>query len=217
MPRRLLAAIFLAIGFPLASFVVLHTRIVPALWLAAPDAVITAGVLMGLCARGGLRLRLAAGLLGSGLALVALGLWPERAVYAFPVLINLFLAQLFRGTLADGEALVTRIARMERGGALPEELARYTRKLTAAWAWFFLALAANGLLLALLSPVETALLFANTLNYAFIAVFFAAEYVYRRIRYRAYGHPPVLRLIRTLAERGWMIPEAGHPSSKPVS
>jgi uncharacterized membrane protein len=205
MPGRLLVAAVVILGFPLVSFILLHARLVPAPWLAAPDAVVTVGVLMGLCARGGLRPRLAAGLLGSGLALAALALWPQQAAYAFPVAINLCVAALFHGTLADREALITRIARLERGGVLPEELARYSRRLTEAWAWFFLALAANGLGLALFAPLETALLFANTLNFVFIGLFFAAEYVYRRIRYRAYGHPPLRQLIRTLLERGWLI------------
>ena len=67
-----------------------------------------------------------------------------------PVLLNLVLCFLFARTLRAGsEPLVTRFARAERGGELPAELARYTRRLTAAWAAFFALMAATSAGLAL--------------------------------------------------------------------
>src|SRR5262245_7530797 len=69
-----------------------------------------------------------------GVAAVAPGL----LLFVPPVAINLALCTLFARTLVAGrEPLVSRFARLERGGQLPPELARYTLNLTRAWAGFF--------------------------------------------------------------------------------
>jgi uncharacterized membrane protein len=116
-------------------------------------------------------------------------------------------------TLRPGaEPLISRIARIARQTpALPSELAAYTHRLTGTWALFFLALAANSLLLAAFASTETVLLFANTLNLLFMALFFIVENLYRLYRYRAYPHTPFLRLMATLAQHGWRIDEAAAP------
>lgn len=109
MPRRTLVVSALILGFPLASFILPHTCLVPSICLAVTDTLMAAGVLIGLCLRGSLRFRVAAGFLSATLGLVAL----------------------------------------------------------------------NAAVLALTAPVETVLLFANSLiNYVFIGLFFAAEYLY---------------------------------------
>ena len=214
MSRRLIIVPLLLLGFPLGSFIALQGGHAPLLWLAAPDAVITAGVLAGWCAPGGWRVRIATGALASLICLWALRLWPDITLSVFPILVNVIVAHIFSRSLVPGrEALITRIAKLERGGVLPEALAIYTQRLTSAWAWFFRMLALNGVFLALTASAETILLFANTLNLVLIAAFFLAEYLYRRWRFRAYGHPPLRHLIRTLADTGWM--RQGHEPAAP--
>jgi uncharacterized membrane protein len=54
------------------------------------------------------------------------------------------------------------------------------------------------LILAASVSVETYMLFANTYNYLLVAMFFVAEYLYRRIRYRRYAHASPLRFLGLL-------------------
>ncbi|MFN5745548.1 MAG: hypothetical protein ACK443_05600 [Methylococcaceae bacterium] len=221
MSRRLLVVPLLITGYPVAAFLALRSEQIPMLWLAAPDAVMTVGLLTGLMATGSTSLRLTLGLLAAGVCLLALNLWPAISLSALPVIMNLGLAQIFAGSLASGRtALITRIARLERRGPLPPELEAYTRHLTQAWAWLLRGLALNGFWLGLTASTATVLLFANTLNLVVIGVFFVAEYGYRRWRFRHHDHPPLLHLIRTLTEQGWIDadaatrqPRAGDPSS----
>jgi uncharacterized membrane protein len=122
-----------------------------------------------------------------------------------PVLINLILCLLFARTLfGGGEALISRFARIDRGGVLPAELARYTRRLTAAWAAFFALMAATSAGLALWGSFAAWSLFTNVLNYVLIAAFFVAEYAYRRLRYRQFPHASPADMVRRLhAYRPW--------------
>jgi uncharacterized membrane protein len=122
-----------------------------------------------------------------------------------PVLLNLILCLLFARTLfGGGEALISRFARVERGGALPAALARYTRHLTAAWAAFFALMGATSAGLAIWGSFAAWSLFTNVLNYVLIAAFFLAEYAYRRLRYRQFPHASPADVVRRLhAYRPW--------------
>jgi uncharacterized membrane protein len=201
---RQLAIQMLAISLPLGSFVALKLKFMPPLWLGIPDAVLTAGVLIGLLSRGSALFRLSIGLLVSSSALVAFSIWPIQSVLVFPILLNLLLAEYFHHSLVPAkEPIITRIARLERG-KLPEEIARYTRQLTWAWCIFFLVIAVQLVVLAVFATMETYLLFANTLNYIFVAVFFLSEYVYRQIRFPHYTQKPILHLVTTLINGRWL-------------
>jgi uncharacterized membrane protein len=197
----------LAAGFPLLSFVLLQSGLLPPVWLGLPNGVLALGLLLGLGVEGGIYLRVAATGLGVGLALTALALWPAYAVAAFPVVVNLMVGWLFLSTLRAGhEPLITRIARLcHNGEALPDALARYTRRLTAAWAGLLFLLALNAAALAVFTSTQTVVLFANTVDYALIALFFLGEYLYRRYRYRAYRHASLLHILRTLLKYGWLV------------
>lgn len=206
MDRKALLAPLLLLGFPITSLILLRTGLLPTHWLGLPDGVLAVGLFMGLAVQGGPGMRLGLVLLAMALCLAGLALWPQLTVGLLPVLVNLLLARLFQLTLQpDAEPLIARIARIARGEpALPPELAAYTRRLTAAWMWFFLALAANSLLLAAFASTATIILFANTLNLLFMAVFFLIENLYRLYRYRGrYPHTPLPRLLATLARHGW--------------
>ena len=134
-------------------------------------------------------------------ATLVLSLWvasrfPGLLLYTPPVVINLALCVLFGRTLRrGGEPLVSRFARIERGGRLAPDLARYTRNLTRAWAGFFLLVAATSVMLAVTGPLAAWSLFTNILNYLLVVLFFILEYVYRRVRYRHHPHASPWQMI----------------------
>jgi uncharacterized membrane protein len=118
---------------------------------------------------------------------------------ALPAAANLALCWLFGRTLAAGrEPMIARFARIERGEALPADLARYTRGLTLAWTVFFASMAAISLALAAWGPLAVWSLFTNAINYALVALFFVGEYVLRRVRFRHYRHPSPIEVVRRL-------------------
>lgn len=205
MTRKALVAPLLLLGFPVGSLVLLRGGFLPPYWLGLPDGALAVGLLMGLAVQGSSAMRLGLAALAMAACLSGLALRPQWTVGLLPVLVNLLLARLFQMTLQPGaEPLISRIARIAREeSVLPTELAAYTRRLTRAWAWFFLALAANSLLLALLASTETVILFANTLNLLFMGVFFLIENLYRLYRYRSYRYTSLPRLLMTLARHGW--------------
>jgi len=118
---------------------------------------------------------------------------------ALPLGVNLALCWLFGRTLAAGrEPMIARFARLERGGDLPGDLARYARTLTLVWTVFFATMAATSLALAAWGPLAAWSLFTNVVNYALVALFFVGEYVVRRIRFRHYRHPTPIEVVRRL-------------------
>jgi uncharacterized membrane protein len=147
-------------------------------------------------------------------ATFALSLWlagrfPGLLLYTPPVVINLALCGVFARTLVgDREPLVTRIARIERSGQLPPDLARYTRNLTRAWAGFFVLMAAISVTLAVTGPLAAWSLFTNILNYLLVALFFILEYLYRRVRYRHHPHASPWQVICRL--RNYRIVSRSH-------
>lgn len=214
MSLRVHAFQALAIGFPLASLVALKLNLLPVLWLGAPDAVLTAAVFVGLLSRGGALLRLAFGLLAASAAVLSFNLWPSQSVLAFPILFNVFLAHYFQRSLAaNREPIISRFARLERG-QLPAEVADYTRQLTGAWRSFFWVIATELSVLASTATVETYLLFANTLNFFFVAAFFLVEYLYRRKRFPQYPQKPILHFARRLLDGGWLAAERQRRSTE---
>ena len=121
-----------------------------------------------------------------------------RLLYWQPILINAAGSYLFARTLAPGQVpLVTRFAAIVRGYLHPD-VARYTRRVTQAWALFFAMLALESLLLALFAPVRLWSLFTNFINYLLVAAFFVAEY-WVRIRCLAHlEHPGFIKFLRSL-------------------
>jgi uncharacterized membrane protein len=119
-----------------------------------------------------------------------------------PVVIYLALAAWFGRTLLPGrEPLISRFASLERGELEPV-LARYTRRLTAVWTAFFVAMALLSAALALAADGETWSIFTNGVNYLLMAVLFLGEYVYRRLRYSEFRHASLPRMIRMLVGAG---------------
>ena len=160
-------------------------------------------------------------LLGSCLA----GLWwVSTSRYALlpllapPVVFIALVGWLFGRTLVRGRVpLITRIVEgLYRQAAMPvsEALYRYTRQLTAAWAWMLAALAVINLLLALCAvpggvleqfgyrpwivvPYEQWAVFANIVNYGIVGGFFVGEYLLRK---RRFPHRPYRNLAQFLQQ-----------------
>jgi uncharacterized membrane protein len=123
-------------------------------------------------------------------------------LYATPVVVNIFGAWIFGHTLAPGQTpLIERLARLlhEEEG-LPDDIARYARKVTITWTLFLSGLAVLNLTLALLAtpggillmmgvqppvtvPVEVWSLFANFIDYVMAGLLFLAEYAYRQHKF----------------------------------
>jgi uncharacterized membrane protein len=129
------------------------------------------------------------GLLTLGLGLGVSALLPAAVLYAPPLGLYVTLGALFALTLRRGdEPMVSRFARIERGGELPPDLARYTRTLTGLWSAFFALMAAVSFSLALSAPLETWSLFTNLVSYVLVGLFFVGEYLFRRARFRHHPH-----------------------------
>ena len=186
--RFIAAAAFLA--YPLLS----HAAVVldEPRWAALGLALLAAAV-----ARGWRSLPVFAAAIAGALALVRF--FPAAIVYLPPIALNLALCALFARTLREGsEPMVSRFARLEHGGDLPAELVVYTRRLTAIWSVFFAAMAAISAALAVWAAPIVWSVFTNVVNYALVALMFAAEYTYRRVRYRHHRHAGVVDLLRRL-------------------
>jgi len=114
---------------------------------------------------------------------------------AFHALLNLSALLLFGRTLmSGGEALITQIAR-HISGELPEEIVRYTRRITIAWCWFFVMQVSVSIFLYLFSSVVTWSFFINVLDLPLVLLTFAGEYGYRRLRYPDHPRISVAKVI----------------------
>ena len=147
------------------------------------------------------------------LALFAFYVHNITLLYLPPIAINLGLMLFFLLSLTHSdEALISRIARMERG-SLNADLIHYTRSLTWIWTILFALMAAESLLLALFAPLEVWSWFTNILNYVFVATLFVGEYIYRRFRFRHEQHASPLALFRMLKNGGWQRALKTHKTS----
>ena len=100
----------------------------------------------------------------------------------------LTLLVVFAASLQPGrEAVVTLLARRARG-KLSDQIVRYTRRVTWAWCWFFMAQLTGSLLLLLFAPRSVLSLFVNLCNLPLVGVMLCTEYIYRQWRHPA--HPP---------------------------
>lgn len=159
------------------------------------------------------RALLAASLTGAGALALALVAWPavERHYALLEVIqdcaLYLTLALAFGLSLGRRQTpLCTRLAGMVRG-ALPPEVRRYTRQITAAWCLFFVALGTASILIYVLAPLRIWALFANLLALPLIGLMFAVEYAVRRhVLPQIEHHGPLAALRAYLAARGGALP-----------
>ena len=181
---------------PAVHFILVSTRPGWALWLLLA---LSASQLLTILRADGAR-RASALIPAAVLLFCLIGLLQGSlfALYLPPVLISGTLLWGFARTLRPGrEPIITAMARRVFQERDPEAL-RYTRHVTQLWSLFFLAMLLECLLLALFAPMELWSLFANLLNYLFIALLFLAEFVYRRLRFPQRSSPrAVLRQLRS--------------------
>ena len=200
-----IAAWVLVLSYPPAVHV--------AMWLNKEELAVAALVLLaagmtlllltGKARRGGANVGFALALVVA-LTAVALLYRPMLPVLFLPVLINAALCMVFGRTLLSGrEPLLTRFARLHEP-SLPVEVAAYTRTLTTLWSLFFAAMTLESLALASFADRPTWSLFANFLNYLFVAIFFGFEYGYRRWRFRNRVHPPLQRFLAEMLKTNWL-------------
>jgi uncharacterized membrane protein len=90
------------------------------------------------------------------------------------------MAASFGGSLlGDRVALCTQLADQVHGPLTPQEVL-YTRRVTAAWALFFLLITAATLILFVFAPLRLWSLFANFCVLPLIGLMFVAEYAVRQ-------------------------------------
>ena len=126
----------------------------------------------------------------------------DRVVYLENLAFNLFLTLVFALTLRPGsEALVTRLARAVRKGNMPEGIVPYTRAVTAAWASYFVIVAAISTVFYFTQSRELWSLFVNVLVWPLTAAMFAVEYWVRLRVLRDIEHVSLLATMRAFVRR----------------
>lgn len=138
-----------------------------------------------------------------GLALIGYILDLLRFVlYLPPVIVPLLLwAAFFRSLMPGRTPMITGIARAVRG-SLSDELSRYTRSVTVLWCCIFGALSMGSILLPMVASPHVWSLFANFLNYVFIALVFVGEFIYRQYRFRDIEHLGFVSYLQSLRRVG---------------
>ena len=126
----------------------------------------------------------------------------DRVVYLENFAFNLLLALVFATTLRPGrEALVTKLARVVRGGNMPAAIVPYTRAVTAAWAIYFVAITAISTVLFFTQSREAWSLFVNVLVWPLTATMFVIEYAVRVRVLRDVDHVSVWATMRAFMHR----------------
>lgn len=176
---------------PLAAHValVMHRGAAIAAALIAVQAALIAWIGSSVLAQRALRIGAAAAVFVLVLMLYRFADNGALVTVAVPhAMVYLTLLVVFAVSLQPGrEAVVTLLARRSRG-PLSDEILRYTRRVTWAWCWFFVAQLTGSLLLLLFAPRNVLSLFVNLCNLPLVAAMLCTEYIYRQWRHPA--HPP---------------------------
>jgi len=90
-------------------------------------------------------------------------------------------------SLRPGRVALVTVLAGKLHGAIPDDMAAYTRGVTWAWCGFFGAQLATSLALFLWAPIAAWSLFVNVLGLPLIILMFAAEHAYRMVHLR---NPP---------------------------
>ncbi len=123
--------------------------------------------------------------------------------FIIPLIINCSLAFTFLRTLAPGkEALISVVAKISRGGDLPQELIAYTRVLTRIWGIYFLAVSVVSFVLFFFPFDRERTVYFNLLFYSLPVALFLGEYVFRKIRFPYHHHSSPLEVIKSIQRSG---------------
>ncbi len=115
----------------------------------------------------------------SGFFVLCLAARSYGAQYLYPVLVSAFLAMIFYFSLR-GEPVITKIARLQEGGELPESALGYTRTLTVIWLWFFILNCAVSAALACLENKIYWSFYSGALSYVLVGALFGGEMIFRK-------------------------------------
>jgi uncharacterized membrane protein len=178
---------------------------------SAWNAVVVVGPMLAFAslyaARRGMRLIGAVGAVATA-ALVAQawrggGLAPGTLYLAQHVGIHLLLAFVFGSTLQAGrEPLITALARRVHGGTLTAPMAAYSRKVTAAWTLYFIAMAAVSIALYAFGPFDAWAVFANLLTPLAMALLFVGEFALRYRLHPEFERATLSQALRAYSQRG---------------
>jgi uncharacterized membrane protein len=108
---------------------------------------------------------------------------------------SLMAASFGRSLFGQRVALCTEVADKVHGPLTAQEVV-YTRRVTAAWAVFFVSIAAATLAFFLFAPLRTWSLFANFCVLPLIGLMFVAEYALRRRVLPKVARPGILAAVR---------------------
>ena len=126
------------------------------------------------------------------LVLLGLAIFTDDRIYLRLIvpLVYVGLAVIFRDSLREPGSVIESLVRTIESAA-PDFVRSYCRKLTAVWAWFFLAnsIWMTGLLL--LAPIEWWTLYSGRIVYALMLFLSVVEFLVRKtwFRYYFYGGP----------------------------
>lgn len=117
--------------------------------------------------------------------------------------VNLFLAVGFGGTLRPGhQPLITALAARVHGPRFTPAMAAYTRKLTAVWTVYFVAMVVLSLALYAWASFDTWALFANLLTPLAVALMFGGEYLLRYWLHPEFDRTTMAEAIRSYMDNG---------------
>lgn len=105
---------------------------------------------------------------------------------------------LFGGSLRQGRTPVVTLVADAAHGPLSPELSRYTRAVTWLWTGFAAAQLAASLVLLVFAPVRSWSVCVNGLDLPAVGGVFAAEYAYRRYRFRTLPRLSASRIRRAM-------------------
>jgi uncharacterized membrane protein len=205
MGARAIAAGSATVAYVLGSHW-LMTRAPASPW----NAVVLVAPMLGLAAviawqRGQRWLAALAALAALGLAVQAWrgeGLAPRSIYVGQHVAIHVLLAFVFGLTLQAGrEPLVTALARRVHG-SLTAAMEIYSRKVTIAWTFYFVAMAALSLVLCATVPFAVWATFANLVTPLAMLAMFVGEYLLRYRLHPDFERATLAQAVRAYADRG---------------
>ena len=187
-----------SIGYPF----IVHTLVVMEEFLFAGFYIVVLLLLVSLQNISQGHKGLAAGLFILSVAVTALLVYQAQwVIFLPPVIIPLILAVIFGQTLLGGHtAFITSIAKKIRKVPLTEKEKSYTRVITQLWVVFFLFLAVESAVVALLADIETWSYITNFLNYILVLIFAIGEFLLRRIILNDLEHPGFIGFVKQLID-----------------
>jgi uncharacterized membrane protein len=117
------------------------------------------------------------------------------------VAVHLLLAFVFGSTLAAGrEPLVSALARRVHGSLTPA-MAAYSRRVTVAWTFYFVAMAVLSIVLFATAPFVAWAAFANLVTPLAIVAMFVGEYLLRYRLHPEFERTTITQAVRAYADR----------------